>query len=136
MNELRSGQGNPGAANPELGAANPELKALAAEASRALAALDAARLEELAVYCEALIRKLGPELMERDGRRKMARQVREAQDDMAVLGRVLEATRANLCVMTRLREIRLGQIEYKALGGMAIGSIGTGSQAGDGDGNH
>ena len=38
--------------------ANPELKELVAEASRALARLDAARLEELALSCEALNRDL------------------------------------------------------------------------------
>ena len=31
---------------------------------------------------------------------------------MAVLGRVLEATRANLNVMNRLRELRTGRLEY------------------------
>ena len=124
----------------ELGAgqANPELKALVAEASRALAALDAARLEELAACCEALIRKLGPEYAERDWRRELARQAREAESGMAVFGRVLEATQANLNVMKRLKEMRLGELEYKARGGapIAAGSAWAGPQAENGDGNH
>ena len=42
----------------------------------------------------------------------LARQAREAAADMAVLGRVLEATRANLNVMRRLRELRERRLEY------------------------
>ena len=41
--------------------ANPELKELVVEASHALARLDAARLEELALSCQALTRTLQPE---------------------------------------------------------------------------
>lgn len=39
----------------------PELKALVAEASRALAQMDAERLKELALSCQALNRELAPE---------------------------------------------------------------------------
>jgi hypothetical protein len=42
----------------------------------------------------------------------MFRQAREAKGDMAVFARVLEATRANLDVMNRLRELRAGRLEY------------------------
>ncbi len=42
----------------ETPATNPELKELVVEASRALARLDAPRLEELALSCEALNRDL------------------------------------------------------------------------------
>ena len=122
----------------EAGQANPELKALVTEALRALAALDAARLEELAATCEALIRKLGPEYVERDWRRELARQAQEAESGMAVFARVLEATRANLNVMKRLKEMRRGELEYEARGGAPIstGSIWAGSPAENGDGNH
>lgn len=92
----------------------PALKALVMEASRALAALDAARLEELAVSCQALNKALSS--MDA-GERKLleAGEAREAEGEMAVFARVLEATRSNLKVMERLRELRqcdFGRIEY------------------------
>ena len=87
--------------------ANPELKELVVEASGALARLDATRLEELALSCQALTRARSPEDA---GERE--RQAREAEADMAVFARVLEATRSNLNVMKRLRELRAGRLEY------------------------
>jgi hypothetical protein len=88
----------------------PELRELVVEASRALARLDADRLEELALSCQALNRDLKPESQtEREG---LARQSREAAGDMATFARVLEATGANLNVMNRLRELRAGRLEY------------------------
>ena len=90
--------------------ANPDLKELVVEASRALARLDAPRLEELALSCQALTGARNPE--DPDERTHMARQAREAVGDMAVFARVLEATRANLNVMMRLRELRAGRLEY------------------------
>jgi hypothetical protein len=100
--------------DPQEHPANPALKELVVEASKALALLDAERLEELAVSCEALTRTLNSNDMQEDAeaRRLVARQAREAQGDMAVFARVLEATRANLSVMKRLREIRAGRVEY------------------------
>lgn len=89
---------------------NPELKSLVAEASQALARLDSARLEELALTCQALTR--APNLKEPRARKLLAKQAREAQSDMAVFARVLEATRANLSVMNRLRDLRAGRVEY------------------------
>jgi hypothetical protein len=88
----------------------PELKELVVEASRALARLDADRLEEMALSCQALNRELT--LREPAERAALARQAREAARDMAVFLRVLEATRANLNVMNRLRELREGRLEY------------------------
>jgi hypothetical protein len=90
--------------------ANPELKELVVEASRALARQDAKRLEELAHSCQALTRVRNPEDL--DERKLLARQAREAEADMAVFARVLEATHANLNVMKRLRELRAGRLEY------------------------
>ena len=90
---------------------NPELKELVVEASLALARLDADRLEELALSCQALNRDLAPGSA-RSERAELARQAREAAGDMAVFARVLEATRANLEVMNRLRELRDGRLEY------------------------
>ena len=89
---------------------HPELRQLVAEASRALACLDATRLEELALCCELLVRDPGPADAER--RAALALQSREAAGDMAVFARVLEATRANLDLLERLRELRAGMFEY------------------------
>jgi hypothetical protein len=88
-----------------------DLKELVMAASRSLALLDADRLEELALSCQALNRDLTPASAERKG--ELARQAREATGEMAVFARVIEATRANLQVMNRLRELRAGQLEYK-----------------------
>jgi hypothetical protein len=82
-----------------------ELKELVSEASRALTRLDADRLEELALSCQALNRELPPRVA-------LAREAREAAGEMAVFARVIEATRANLQVMNRLRELRMGRLEY------------------------
>ena len=89
---------------------DPELKKLVVEASQALAQLDAGRLEELALSCQALNRELKP--VDQQERAELARQAKEAAKEMAVFARVLEATRANLNVMNRLRELRQGRLEY------------------------
>ena len=88
----------------------PDLKELVMEASRALATLDAARLEELAQSCEAFNR----ELATFDGEERLAleREARAARGELAVLGQVLEGTRGNLTVMNRLGELRAGRLEY------------------------
>ena len=107
--------------------ANPELKELVVEASHALARLDAARLEELALSCQTLTRAQNTEDL--GGRTPLAQQAREAAADMAVFARVLDATRANLSVMKRLRELRAGRLEYtelQARGGTGAGSPSTG----------
>jgi aminopeptidase N len=88
----------------------PELKELVLEASRSLARLDADRLEELALSCQALNRELTP--MSPAQRVSLARQSRAALGDMATFARVLEATRANLNVMNRLRALRAGRRDY------------------------
>jgi hypothetical protein len=115
-----------------VGPARVELRALVAEASQALALLDAARLEELALCCELVNRDLALGNMDDDARKVLAQQAREAQANLAVFGRVLDATRANLNVMKRLREIRLGQLEYSAQWG-AIDCTGTHAEAGSGN---
>jgi hypothetical protein len=83
----------------------PELKQVVAEASRALACLDADRLEELAGCCQALNRDLPP-------RAELRRQAQEAKAGMETFAHVLEATRANLGIMRRLRELRQGAAVY------------------------
>ena len=91
---------------------HPLLKELVVEASQALARLDAERLEELALSCQALNRDLAR--MDGDARQSLVPQAKAAAGDMAVFARVLEATRSNLDVMNRLRERRAGQLEYRA----------------------
>jgi hypothetical protein len=88
---------------------NPQLRELVVEASLALARLDAERLEELALSCQALNRDLAGL---GEARRDIKRQAGEASGEMAVFGRVLDATRANLEVMNRLRERGHGSREY------------------------
>ncbi len=93
---------------------NPELKEMVVEASQALARLDAERLEELALCCQALNRNIASASdAEREER---AWQVRDAVGEMAVFGRVLDATRANLEVMNRVRERRTARLEYEGGG--------------------
>ena len=102
---------------------HPKLKELVVEASQALARLDADRLEELALSCQALNRDLAqgdPARRDGDARASLPIECKQAQGDMAVFARVLEATRANLNVMNRLRELRAGRLEYRA-GHMAYG---------------
>jgi hypothetical protein len=112
---------------------NPELKALVVEASLALARLDADRLEELALSCQALNRDLSA--WSGQERAEMARGSRELTGVMAVFERVLEATRSNLDVMSRLRELHEGQRDYG--GSFRPRSSGKGHWrlTGDGDGN-
>ena len=110
---------------------NPQLRELVVEASLALARLDAERLEELALSCQALNRDLaGRARRERD----IERQAREASGEMAVFGRVLDATRANLEVMNRLRERGRGTPGIS--GRLAGGSAGPWALAEKFDGNH
>ena len=106
---------------------NPELKELVTEASQALARLDAPRLEELALSCQALNREAAS--FQAEEKRELSRQAREAAGDMAVFARVLEATRANLRVMNRLRELRASRLEYSER--QARGW--TGTESGNGD---
>jgi len=89
---------------------HPELKELVVEASLALARLDAKRLEELALSCQALNRDLAQTNLETAA--VLGCQAKEAAGEMAVFARVLEATRANLNVMNRLRELLADRLEY------------------------
>ena len=88
----------------------PGLRRTVQEAALALSRLDADRLEELALASAALQRDL--RIADEVERADLAREVRQAAGDMAVFARVLEATRSNLEVMRRLRELRQGRIEY------------------------
>jgi hypothetical protein len=81
-----------------------EHRDIAIEAVNALARMDAERLEELARRCRAL--DPGPE---RATSAALANQKRE----LAVLARVLEATRSNASVIRRLRASGSQDIEYR-----------------------
>jgi hypothetical protein len=89
------------------------LEELVIEATRALARLDVARLEELALSCQALTRMPLPTTGKEH--EAFGRKARAARREMAVFARVLEATRANLKVMERLRELRAGTAGYSEL---------------------
>lgn len=89
----------------------PELRELVLEASRALARLDAERLEELALSCRAL--NCGLSGLDVAERARVAREAREAAGDMAVFARVLDVTRANLRVLNRLQQMHEGRPEYR-----------------------
>jgi hypothetical protein len=80
------------------------------EASLALARLDADRLEALVVSCKALERDLA--LTAGEVCDVPPSEAKAAMNDLAVFARVIEATRANLNVMTRLRDLREGRLEY------------------------
>jgi hypothetical protein len=103
----------------------PHLKDIILEASRALALLDSNRLEELALSCQALNR-----CPFREDFAWQARQAREAQRDLAVFGRVLDATRANIAVLRASRKSREGRLEYCREEGS------TSSQVETSNGNH
>lgn len=92
------------------GRTTPALKQLVTEASRALAQLDADRLEELALSCEALNRELTPVALGAD--ETLSTEARMLGPDLAVLARVLEVTQANLEVMRQVREMRSQRLEY------------------------
>lgn len=106
--------------------ARPELRQLVREASEALARLDAERLEELAQCCQALNRELRRRKSGLQGNAglaetesagaELAQEAREAAGEFVVFTRVLEVTRANLDVLTRLRAMghdpEQEQLEY------------------------
>jgi hypothetical protein len=96
------------------GRVRPELKVLVREATQALARLDADRLEELARSCEALNLELqqNATTAKLTHRTALAVEAAGALREMAVLGRVLDATRANGRVMRTLLELRAGRREY------------------------
>jgi hypothetical protein len=106
---------------------HPELKKLVVEASRALACLDADRLEELALCCQALNRDWAP--ADAQQQVELSRQAKDASGDMAVFAKVIEATKANLQVMSRLRDLGAGRLEYSEV--QARGWARTGSGHGN-----
>ena len=84
-----------------------DLKQIIQEASCSLALLDADRLEELALSCQALNRR-----PIREDTVAQAKIDNEARRDLAVLGRVLESTWANIGVMRQSLKSRESRLEY------------------------
>jgi hypothetical protein len=72
-------------------------------ATQALVRMDAERLEELARCCAVLNREI-----EDTGNRETAGiELRKAEPEVKLLGRILSKTRANLTVLMRLHALRL-----------------------------
>jgi len=88
------------------------LRRVLAEATEALSHLDADRLEEMALSCEALVNE------DQVAEAELANGEPKSPDanDMAIFLRVLEATKANLSVMRRLRKTRLGHLQRDSAG--------------------
>lgn len=83
---------------------------LVADASRSLAQLDAPRLEELAVSCHSLNREIS--LVSNGDRSFVIMEARDAFMEMRVLARILRVTQENLGVMSQLRTLKAGRLEY------------------------
>jgi len=79
------------------------LKGIVQQATAALIAMDAERLEELALCCADLNR----EWDESDASMQTATELRGAGSELSLLKSILQETRANLTVLTRLHTIRL-----------------------------
>jgi hypothetical protein len=80
-----------------------KLRALVREATAALVAMDARRLEELARCCE----DLNCEFQETSKTVSTTIEMQSMSEDVILLSRVLQETRANLVILSRLRAIRL-----------------------------
>jgi hypothetical protein len=80
-----------------------ELREVVEQAIAALVRMDAERLEELATCCADLNR----ELIERGELSEAAEHIIRSRDQSDLLGLVLEETRANLAVFSRLHTLRL-----------------------------
>jgi len=93
-----------------VGRVHPELRELVADAASALAQLDAKRLEELALTCRELCDRSTHGEAETAG---IYRQAQEASRKVTLLGRVLDATRANVRVVKQLRDSRGQQSGYE-----------------------
>ena len=90
--------------------------------------------DELAISCQALNRDLASSASNDPA--KLACQAREAAADMAVFARVLEATRANLEVLNRLKEWPGGTLEYGGGAGIHPGCHAQWAAKESGHGNH
>lgn len=94
-----------------------EWKIILADASHSLTQLDAARLEEMAISCAALVRER--QQVHCDLHWRPTTLPRATESEMAVFTRVLEATKANLEVLRRVCERRTTQLEYGQARGLS-----------------
>ena len=83
------------------------LKEIVAQATLSLIAMDADRLEELAMCCADL--NCGTRQSDPDAATACALQ--EAAQELHLLDRVLYETRANLLILSRLRALRVREIK-------------------------
>jgi len=81
------------------------LRGIVRQATAALIAMDAQRLEELALCCADLNR----ELEDSGGIATASADLRASAEDMELLNRILFETRANLTVFSRLHLMRLNE---------------------------
>jgi hypothetical protein len=86
------------------------LKKVLEEATESLAWLDGERLEEIALCCAMQMR--GNDRGCDEGLKYVERESEQPTREMAIFLRVLQATKANLQVMRRLREMRGTKLEY------------------------
>ena len=82
------------------------LRELLTEATVALIAMDAERLEELARCCA----DLNQEVLETNDLAHAGAELQQSHQEMKLLQRVLFETRANLTVLSRLHVLRLREI--------------------------
>jgi hypothetical protein len=82
------------------------LRQIVQQATKSLIEMDPVRLEELARCCVALNQEL-----QGTGGTAEAADLKDAGDDLKLLGRVLVETRANLTVLSRLHALRIRQHE-------------------------
>jgi hypothetical protein len=103
-----------------LSATYPELRRTLVEASEALARLDADRLEEMALSCEALVS--GGE--QRDGSGcELNCAASDTARELSILGRVIDATKTNLTVLRSLRDRKCARLEYGPLPAGAVSTV-------------
>ena len=88
------------------GGRNDDLKALLVEASLALAGLEVAKLEELALSCIGLLREMGGESGQ------MTLDPSAIRRELSIFGRSVEATRANRDVLGKLRNRETPGLDY------------------------
>ena len=88
---------------------SPLLKGIALEAAAALAALDVDGLESLAASCRVLNQN---RRLDSAGRAALILEAHEVANEMRLLARVLEATRANMRVLDGVKQSRSHLPEY------------------------
>jgi hypothetical protein len=97
-----------------------ELRRILAEASQSLTKLDARRLEEIALSCQAQVRNA----FDSDEWNGMTTKgFAEVGRGLLAFGRMLEATRANLAILRRLRDRDTAELDYGLLSGVSTTEV-------------